>query len=413
MGIQQLLHFLPQAILAVGLLVSAWYYCMAYVGARLFFRRPRGEPIAADLPGITVLKPLKGLDADLFENLSTFCRQDYPKFQIVFGVADADDPAIAVVRRLQAQYPHIQIDLVVDGRIYGTNYKISNLHNMDKVSRYDIVVIADSDIRVGPQYLQRIAQELADPKVGVVTCIYRAVSTGGLPTLLESLFINVDFGPSILVARLVEKTSYAFGATMALRRNVLNEIGGFLSVSNCLADDFFIGNRAVAKGYRVAISSMVVETVLAVGSWRRLLDHQVRWARTYRSVRRGGYFGLVLTYGTLWAVLSLIWNGFSLSACGVAGGLIALRLISANVIANRYLKASLGLSETFAILLKDALGTAVWLLAFLGDTVHWSGHAFRVRSDGTMERLQPGRTASVQTAYEPTAKNPDESTASA
>jgi len=413
MQTQLLIHYLPQAVIGLGLAVSAWYYCMTYVGARLLFRKPASSmPGESELPGITVLKPLKGLEADLLQNLATFCRQDYPSFQVVFGVADADDPAIPVVRQLQAEFPHVRIDLVIDGRIHGTNYKVSNLHNMDKASLHDVIVIADSDIRVAPDYLRRLAQELADPSVGVVTCLYRAVNTGGLPTLLESLFINVDFGPSILVARLVEKTRYAFGATMALRRKVLNEIGGLLSVGNCLADDYFIGNRAEARGYRIAISNMVVETVLAVGSWKRLLDHQLRWARTYRSVRRGGYFALILTHGTLWALLNLLWNGFGPWSWVVAGALLTLRLATAKVVAGRYLGAPLTWPETFAVLLKDVLGSSVWFLAFLGDAVQWSGHAFRVQSDGSMVRIDSG-VAAAQPAYGRTAKQPDESTASA
>lgn len=388
-----MLSFLLEAVIVAGLLVSTWYYCMTYVGARLFFRRRAARQNAAAAPPVSILKPLKGLDPDLFENLASFCRQDYPGYHIVFGVAGAQDPAVDVVHRLQTAFPDVQIDLVIDARIYGSNYKISNLHNMYAAARNDLLVIADSDIRVGPDYLRRLSAELADPTVGVVTCLYRAHNSGGLATLTESLFINTDFAPSILVARLVETTRYAFGATIAIRRGVLDEIGGFLSLSNYLADDFFLGNRVQARGYRVAISDMVVETVLAVGSWRRLLDHQLRWARTYRSVRSGGYFALALTHGTTWALLLLLLHPDNRLAWATSMALWTLRVTSAAIVANRYLHSRLTWPQALAVLPKDLLATAVWAAAFAGNTVTWSGHRFRVRRDGQMERLTPTESA--------------------
>jgi len=382
-----------QLLLGLGILVSLWYYLTSYYGARDFFRR--SQPLADDatLPGVTILKPLKGLDVDLFDNLSTFCRQDYPTFQVIFGVADADDPALQIVRRLREQYPRVRIDLVVDGRIYGTNYKVSNLHNMYQQAAHEVIVLADSDIRVRSDYLRRIVAPLRDPRIGIVTCMYRAVNSGGLPTLIESLSINTDFTPSILVARLVEARRYAFGATIALRRAVLEEVGGFLALSNLLADDYFLGNRVAARGYTVALSDLVVETVLAVGSWQRLLDHQLRWARTYRSTRPGGYFALVLTHGSLWATLNLFYNHFSGGAWAVAALTYGLRMVTASVIANRYLHAPQRFAETLLVPLKDLFVSAVWLLAFLGNTVHWSGHEFRVLKNGEMVPVAPPAAA--------------------
>ncbi len=377
-----------QLLLAVGLLVSLAFYVVGYFGTRDFFRtagRCNGHADRdSSLPGVTVLKPLKGLDADLYENLATFCRQDYPRFQLVLGVADPGDPAVQIVRRLQADYPHVRIDLVIDGRVYGTNYKVSNLHNMYRVAEHDVIVIADSDIRVPANYLRRIVVPLEDSAVGVVTCLYRAVSTGGLPTLTESLFINTDFSPSVLVARIVEKPTYAFGATMALRRSTLEEIGGFLPLANFLADDYHLGYRIAARGYQLVLSDLVVETVLAVGSWQRLFDHQLRWARTYRNCRPGGYFASILTHGVLWAVVNMLYNHFSPTACSIAIAICAVRVVTASVVGNRYLHASLRTREALLIPLKDLLVSVMWGLAFLGDTVRWSGNEFRVLPDGQM-----------------------------
>jgi ceramide glucosyltransferase len=366
---------------------STCYYLASYFGARDFFGRarlsqlPRGD---ASLPTVTVLKPLKGLEVDLYDNLASFCRQDYPTFQLVFGVADRRDPAIRVVRRLQAAHPDVAIDLVIDGRLYGTNYKVSNLHNMYRAARHEVMVIADSDIRVGSDYLRRVVEPLRDPRVGVVTCLYRAVSSGGAPTLIERLFINTDFSPSVLVARLVETRRYAFGATIAVSRSVLSTIGGFLPLANYLADDYYLGHRVAERGYEVALSNVVVETVLAVGTWRRLLDHQLRWARTYRSSRPGGYLALVFTHGTLWATLNLLYNQGSAGAAVVTALVYGLRMCTAGVIANRYLQADLRLHEVLLVPVKDLFLSVVWALAFAGDTVHWSGNAFLVTKNGEM-----------------------------
>ncbi len=405
-----------QLCIAVGMLVSLAFYVVSYVSARSFFgAAPTGNGHAGDdskLPGVTILKPLKGLDIDLYENLSTYCRLDYPKYQIVLGVADPHDPAIRVVRRLQATHPDLHIDLVVDSRVYGTNYKISNLQNMYRVAQHEVLVFADSDIRVRPDYLRRIVPHLEDPTVGVVTCLYRAINTGGLPTLVESLFINTDFAPSVLVARLVEKPSYAFGATMALRRSTLEEIGGFLALSNYLADDYHLGNRVAARGYRLALSDLVVETVLAVGSWRRLFDHQLRWARTYRNCRPGGYFSSIVTHGTLWATLNLLYNHFSPTACTLAALVYSVRMITAGVIANRYLHAPTRFQEALLIPIKDLFVSVMWLLSFLGDTVHWSGCKFRVLKDGQMVQVSATASGEVEVPAYPASKEGDRHPAS-
>lgn len=391
------LHLLLLSLFGAGMAVSVFFYLASYFGARGFFRGSRrlnghaGDDAA--LPGVTILKPLKGLDADIFENLSSFCWQDYPRYQIVFGVADAGDPAVRVVRRLQRQYPHVHIDLVVDSRAYGSNYKVSNLYNMYRAAEHDVIVIADSDIRVPADYLRRIVPPLEDPNVGVVTCLYRAVNTGGWPTLVESLFINTDFAPMVLVAGLIEKPTYAFGATMAVRRSTLEEIGGFLPLANYLADDYYLGHRIAESGYRLALSDLVVETVLAVGSWARLRDHQLRWARTYRNCRPGGYFGSIMTHGTLWATLGLLFTHFSLPACLAALAVCGVRMAVANIIANRYLCASLRLSDTLLVPLKDLFVSIIWASCFLGDTVRWSGHEFRVLKNGQMIQVSPAETA--------------------
>lgn len=385
---------LLQVPIALGLIASAVFYVIEMWSAHQFFR-PRPIACPPFHPPVTVLKPLKGIDVELYENLATFCQQIYPNFEIICGVADPADPAIEVVRRLQRDFPKVRLSLVVDGRVYGTNYKVSNLHNMYQHAKHDIVVLADSDIRVGPEYLARVVEPLRNPQVGVSTCLYRAVSTGGLPTLVESLFINTDFANLVMLARKVEKASYAFGATIAMRREVLEEIGGFLPIANLLADDYEIGYRAFQRGYVNELSSEVVDTVLSVGTWRRLYDHQLRWARTYRVNRPGGYFGSILTHGTFWALLNVLVNGFSPLSCAASGVLLALRYAAAARMAWTHLKTDHGVAALALVAPKDLFVTAVWFAAFTGNTVVWSGHRFEVDRAGAMQDLTAAPTVAT------------------
>lgn len=397
-GLADVLHL----CVAVGILASVAFYVAGYWEARRFFGRRRrvngrtgGEKT---LPAVTLLKPLKGLDAELHSNLSTFCGQEYSTFQIVFGVADGADPAVQVVRRLQAEFPAVDIDLVIDSRVYGSNYKVSNLHNMYAAAQHDIILIADSDIRVPPDYLRRVVAEFEDPQVGLVTCLYRAVPTGGLPTVVEALCVNTDFVPMVMVARVVEKPSYAFGSTMAMPRVVLDDIGGFLPLANYLADDYQLGHRIAARGRRLALSDVVVETIMTTRTWRGLFEHQLRWARSQRICRPGGYFGSVVTHGTLWASVNLLSRHGSASAVTLAVLVYGLRMVTASAICNRYLHARLSFAQALLVPLKDLFASALWLLSFLGNTVQWGGQRFRVMRDGQMASVSP---AAAGPRYEP------------
>ena len=381
-----------QALIGAGLVVSLAFCLIGFASARQFFRGPRPAASPPVSRGVSVLKPLKGLETCLYENLATFCEQDYPTFQIVFGVADADDPAVEVVRRLQAAYPSVHIDLVVDARVYGTNYKVSNLHNMYRAAAHEVIVLADSDMRVPRDYLHRVTAALADPTVGIVTCLYRAIPTAGTANLTEALFINTTFAFLVMVARVVEKPTYAFGATMAMRRATLDEIGGFLPLVDYLADDYQLGNRIAARGYRLELADLVVETVVAMGGWRHLVEHQLRWARTNRVSRPGGYLGSVLTHGTLWATLNALYNAGNPVALLASAVVITARVLVAHRFATAFLGAALPWRHAVLVPLQDLFMSATWAQAFLGDTVHWSGRRFRVAKDGRMNQVSPEPT---------------------
>jgi ceramide glucosyltransferase len=385
------LHISPvQALLIVGLLASTGYYLVMLYGTYDFFRRYKRYPLADHEPPVTILKPLRGAEPYLYENLETLCRQRYGTFQVLCGVADPHDPAIAVVRKLQAEYPALDIELVIDPHIYGSNYKVSNLHNMYRRAKHYIIIVADSDIRVRPDYLRKIVAQVLNPRTGLVTCLYRAVNTGGIPSLLESMSVNTDFCGMVLVARKVEHPSYAFGATIAMRREVLDQIGGFLPLVNYLADDYQLGNRIGALGYELVLSDEVVDTVVAVDGWSTLLEHQVRWARTYRVCRATGYFYTIITHGTLWALANLVYQAFSPAGWLVAAAVLGLRYACAALLCWPYLRTDTRPHQLAILWLKDLLVSGVWFLAFAGNTVWWSSRRFRLLSNGEMMDLTPG-----------------------
>lgn len=373
-----------QSVILIGLLTSTGYCMVMLYSAHTFFTRRLEEDSADKGPAVTVLKPLKGLEPQLYQNLRTLCEQDYERFQLIFGIADAADPAAAVVLQLKQEYPAIDIELVVDGRVHGSNHKVSNLHNMYARAKHEVIVIADSDIRVPRLYLRELVRHLRDPGVGLVTSMYRASSTGGLPGLVESLCINTDWCHMVLVARVAEKLTYAFGATIALRRSVLDEIGGFLPIADYLADDYQLGQRVAARGYRLALSNQVLETVIGVRDSRELLEHQLRWARTYRVCRPRGYFGSIFTHTTLWSLANVLFHGFTLGSCLVSGALLGLRYLSAALLSWRYLGADTTAAQLLLVPVKDLFVSLLWVLAFTGNTVTWSGRRFRVQRDGRM-----------------------------
>ncbi len=385
-----------QWVLTLGLGASTFCYLLGMFSAEEFFAADSEEPSEPeDQLGISVLKPLRGLDIGLYDNLASLCRQRYGRYQIICGVADESDPAGTLVRKLQREYPDVDLELVVDDRVYGSNYKVSNLINMYERAKHELIVIADSDIRVGPTYLASLDTAVRPANVGLATCLYRAVNRGGIPTLIESLFINTDFMALVMLARKVEKSSYAFGATIAIRRSILDEIGGFSPIVNSLADDYQIGFRVSQKGYDLIVTNVVVDTILALGNWRRLFDHQLRWARTYRICRPAGYFGSILTHGTLWSTLNVLYHAFSPLSCLISGAALAVRYASAISLSWRHLRTKTSWTAMLMVPIKDLLFDALWLMAFAGDTVVWGGHRFRVDRNGQMIDLDGEPVLSV------------------
>jgi len=365
--------------------VAGGYWAWAAYRMRAFARQ---RPAASTFtPPVSVLKPLCGAQPFLYETLRSFCRQTYPSFEIVFGVRDPRDPAIYVVRRLQAEFPALDIVLVCDSHASGANPKMNNVVNMVKSARHDVIVLADSDVRVGPEYLRTVVAPLAKPATGLVTCLYRAVPLPGRPSTLGAMYINEWFFPSALVAAGLEPLTYAFGATLACRRDVLDMLGGFASVADYLADDYMLGRIVAQSGRRVELSPCVVETVVHEPSFRTLLRHELRWARTIRSVRPLGYLMSVVTFGLPLSLLAMACDGVTwLTSAALVVNLVAR--LAGQLVASPS-RGPGRVQGACLVPLRDVLSLGIWLLAFCGRTVRWYGRPFTVGRNSRLRRITP------------------------
>src|SRR5579864_3469231 len=313
-------------VLAVaGAASSIVYYVLCLWSAARFLRARKGDKNARPTPAtaVSILKPLRGTDPEMYESFRSHCLQDYPEYEIIFGVSDANDPAIQLVEQLKVEFPQHPIRLMVCPERLGSNTKVSNLAQMARQARYEYIIVNDSDIRVEPDYLRRVLAPLTDPKIGLVTCLYRGIANSTLGSRLESLGISTDFCAGVLVAETVENgIRFGLGSTLAFRRRDLQAIGGFEALLDYLADDYQLGSRIAALGLKVKLSDVVVETFLPRYTLRGFLDHQLRWARTVRDSRFWGYVGLGLTFGLPWAIVALLLA----HGAGWAWGLLAVTL---------------------------------------------------------------------------------------
>jgi ceramide glucosyltransferase len=341
---------------------------------------PRATPTLATYPAVTILKPLHGDEPDLFENLASFCRQDYAgPIQIVFGVARADDPAIAVVERLRAAFPDRAIELVVDGRVAGSNPKVANLINMSARIAHDIVVIADSDIRAPEGYLKRIARAL-ETSAAAATVPYYGLSTGGVWSRLSRLMVDGHFLPGVLVSARLKLSRPCMGSTIALRRDALVAIGGFEAVADTLADDYEIGALLVRHGQPVTVLPFAVGHVCDEATFSRLWRHELRWALTVRTIDPAGYVGWSVTHAFPLGLAALLLGGGGLAAALTIAAL-ACRSLLIFAIERGY---GLPPHPYWLIPVRDLLSFAVFLAGFAARDVSWRGHRYILKPEGTL-----------------------------
>ena len=381
-----------EIVAVLGIFSSSIYYLVCLWGAAKFLReRGAGEAVrpTRSLPPISILKPLKGTDPEIYESFRSHCLQDYPEYEIIFGVNDPNDPVIESVKVLQREFPDRRIQLVLSEKILGANVKVSNLAQMVTEARYDHLIVNDSDIRVDPDYLRRVPASLADPRVGMVTCLYRGVAGATFGSRLEALGIGTDFCASVLAAQQLEGgIRFGLGSTIAFRRADLENIGGFTSFVDYLADDYELGKRIAGLGLTVKLSEVVVETYLPSYRLREFFAHQLRWARGVRDARAGGYLGLVFTFGFLWALLALTASRGALWAWGALALTLFLRFAVALVVGRGVLQDRRTMKDVWLIPLRDLLAVVVWIASLRGNTVTWRGDRFRLK-DGKLSRIPP------------------------
>lgn len=362
------------------------YYLLAVLAARRFFRnRP---PLPLDFcPPVSVLKPVRGLDREAYENFASFCRQEYPEFEILFAVTEDSDPAILVIEKLQRDFPGVRVRLLVGADALGASDKVNKLCRMVREAKYDILIISDSDIRVGPGYLRAVTAPFADPRVGAVTCLYRGLTDGTLVSEMEALGNTSDFDAGVLSAWQLGGVKFALGATMATSKKHLAEIGGFEALVDFYSDDYELGNRIAARGYRVELTAFPVLTVFPTQTLRQCFAHQVRWTLTMKHSQPWGHLSLIFTQGLPWSVLAAaIAPSWGVAASYLAG-YIVLRGLMAWTVGVWGVNDPLLRRKMWLVPLRDAFAFAVWLASFFKRRIEWRGSEFYVRN----KRLVPAR----------------------
>ncbi len=365
-------------ILAVGPLV---YYLLCLHCVVDFFRSQRRKVISKNFtPPLSILKPVRGLDLEAYENFASYCRQDYPEYELIFAVAEPADPVIAVIEKLQRDFPERKIRLVKDIARKGANNKVNNLCALVEAASYDHLVMADSDIRVDLDYLREVAAPFADPAVGAVTTFPRCIPGGNLVADLDAIGLSADSVPGALVARKLEgKVQFAFGWTMATTKKHLAEIGGWEAMANHHSDDFELGNRIAKGGYRVELMRKPVWIVFARETWGEFLRHELRWSIGLHNVRPAGYVGLIFTHGLPWAVLAAIAAPSGAVAAAYVCGYLVLRLTVTWTAGAWGLGDRAVPGKVWVVPLRDAVSFLVWIAGFFTDRITWRGIEYHVR----------------------------------
>jgi ceramide glucosyltransferase len=387
---------LPVLVSAITTLlgfVGCGFYLFALWSARLFVRAT-AKAMPDFCPPVTILKPVKGLDPEMYEAFASHCRQEYPgEYEIVFAAGSAGDPAVAAIERLQREFPERSIRLVLCPETLGSNGKVSSLAQALPHARAEYIVINDSDIFVSPRYLSQIMAGFAvpkkpDAKVGMVTALYRGRAHGTIGSKLEALGIATDFVPSMLMAWQLEGgLHFGLGSTLAVSREALDASGGLLPLVDYLADDYHLGARISAKGFEIALGREVVETSVPDYRFSEYLAHQMRWARTVRDARPLGYLGLAFSYGLAWALLNVLASAASLESVALLSITLAARVAVALLVGGELLGDRSVLRELWLLPIRDLTALGVWAWSYAGTTVAWRGETFVIQN-GKLARPQ-------------------------
>ena len=373
------------ALLALAVAPLA-YYVVAIIAAGRFFRKV--TPETTDFaPPISILKPIRGLDREAYENFASFCRQDYLEFEILFCVSDRGDPAVPVIEQIIRDFPARSIRLLVGSEQIGASDKVNKLCRMVREAAHEIILVSDSDVRVEPGFLRAIAAPFQDPKVGGVTCLYRGITDGSFAADLEALGNSTDFSAGVLVAWLFGGVKFMLGAVMATTKTRLVEIGGFESMADHFSDDYELGSRIAARGHRIELSTFPVSIVYPRMTLRDALRQQVRWNLSVRYSRPWGHFGLIFTQGLAWLVVALSLVHTWLAALGYAAAYTLLHTDMALSVGARGMHDKLVRQKQWMMPFREVFAFIAWALSFLPQRIHWRGQEFHVRE----RRLVPVR----------------------
>ena len=375
------------AVLLVAVAPLA-YYLLASIAAWRFFGRERARTIPDFTPPVSILKAVRGTDFATFENYASFCRQNYPEYEIIFALNDAQDSAAPVIRRLIEEFPEQKIRVLVGAENFGANRKVNKLARMSQEAHYDILALSDGDVRVSPNYLREVVAPFADPHIGAVTSFYAGVAQNNLGAELEAIGAASDFFAGVLMADWMEGIHFALGASIVTTKTWLAKIGGFASIADMLADDYELGKRIASAGTTVLLSREIVWTMYPALTLRGFWDHQTRWARTVRLCRPLSYFGLIFTHGLPWAVLAFLIAPAKLLGASFLAAYVLLRLLVAWTVGVWGVRDDTVRRKLWLIPLRDAANFIVWIAGLFGDRVVWGGVQYLVHR-GRMSPISP------------------------
>jgi ceramide glucosyltransferase len=395
----------PAAILRTIILALAVapliYYVAATVAAWRFFRSERRKKLGNFTPSVSLLKPVRGVDFGSYENFASFCRLEYPEYEILFGVNDGADPAVPLIQRLIAEFPQRKIRMMVGSEDLGTNRKVNKLARLAREAQHDVLALTDGDVRVGPEYLREVVAPFADDNVGAVTSFYRAIAEKNLGAELEAVGAASDFFAGVLMANWMEGITFGLGASIVTTKHWLAKIGGFEAIADMHSDDYELGHRIAKAGGKVLLSRETVWTMYPAQTPRGFWQHQVRWARTVRLCRPLSHAGLVFTHGLPWAVAAALLAPTQWIAVAYLLAYVILRLVTAWTVGVWGVRDEVLRRKLWLVPFRDAVHFVVWLASLASNRIHWGGEEFIMRKGQLVPTGRPESRVAGAASHSP------------